>query len=83
MAIGRYEFANPQDEFDVGTYCLADPAGSCDAGTRCGYFDQNPDFDVMSFDSVGSACISILQCFTFDTWTVRPCTMQHGHVACP
>ena len=34
------------------------------------YFDDNPSHDLMSFDNVGVAFVSLLQAITFDGWTL-------------
>ena len=36
----------------------------------CAYFDMNPAHNLMSFDNVGVAMISLMQSLTFDDWTV-------------
>ena len=41
---------------------------SCPAGQFCAYFDENPTFNIASFDSVPVAFIAIMQTISFDTW---------------
>ena len=63
---------HPQADYDSGIPCNP-AADTCRADmggpSRCAYFDQNPSFDLMSFDSVGVAFITLLQALTMDTWT--------------
>ena len=56
----------------IGSYGFC----ACTDGSRCGYFDDNPEDGTLSFDSVGAACIAILQAFTFDTWTDPMCALM-------
>ena len=63
-----------QAGFDTGIPCNpADPSNTCRLVTggpsRCAYFDQNPSFDLMSFDNVAVAQITLMQALTMDTWT--------------
>jgi hypothetical protein len=61
-----------QAEWDSGQACnpeLPDQP-QCAVGYTCSYFDENPSHDLMSFDNVGVAFISLMQSLTFDDWTV-------------
>ena len=68
---GGYEGGgdDPQSDFDSGTFCAADPGMCAKEGQMCFYFNANPDGGTVSFDSVPSAMIPIIQAITFDTWT--------------
>ena len=61
-----------QGDWDSGEACnpsLPDEP-QCPSGHTCSYFDRNPMHDLMSFDNVPVAFISLLQAITFDDWTV-------------
>ena len=54
---------------DSGDFCAPHtPDSQCDVGYECINFPDNPG-DGASFDTFGWACIIILQCISFDTWT--------------
>ena len=57
---------NPSD-YDTGRFCMIG-GSSCPAGQFCAYFDENPTFNIASFDSVPVAFIAIMQTISFDTW---------------
>ena len=65
-------FDGEQSQWDTGVACnpaLPDEP-QCASGESCLYFDRNPSHDLMSFDNVPVAFITLLQAITFDDWTV-------------
>ena len=56
---------------DTGVSCnpaLGAEDNVCAAGETCSYFDMNLAAPLMTFDSVGTAFIILLQAITFDDW---------------
>lgn len=60
--------ASVSDSFDSGIQCRMEP-NSCPDQMACADFDTNPNGGLLSFDSVGSVSIVILQAITADTWS--------------
>jgi len=66
------EAAASQADFETGDFC--EPGAAADAcgdeGAFCAYFEANPVADLSHFDTISYASIAILQCASFDAWTV-------------
>lgn len=62
-----------QFEFDTGVNCNPALAGDCAhsavAGATCEYFDSNPHYGTMSFDSVALSGIALIEAMTLDDWS--------------
>ena len=54
---------NPVADKDTCAVATGGPGG------RCAYFQRTPNEGLMSFDNVGLAFVTLLQCVTFDDWT--------------
>ena len=57
-----------QAAYDTGIFCNADPS-VCPAGTTCVYFDENPNQDTVSYDSVLRALYPLVHTLILDTWS--------------
>ena len=66
---GSYDYqARVSAHFDSGIQCRMEP-NTCPEQMACVDFDTNPNDGLLSFDSVGSASIVVLEAITGDTWS--------------
>ena len=57
------------DEADFDTEVACNPKGDmCEADQTCAYFESQPFNNMMSFDSVLMASVTLMQTSTWDTW---------------
>ena len=57
------------DEADFDTEVACNPKGDmCEADQTCAYFESQPFNNMMSYDSVLMASVTLMQTSTWDTW---------------
>ena len=88
-ALPGYDEASSGDDltpYDLQVECNPTRPDSCATaeapGAHCRYFDTNPSFGTLSFDSVALGTISLVQAITFDDWaTPMYALMESYHPA--